>query len=155
MLTLDIRRFIGEEKLGFVATVCPDGTPNLSPKGTVRALDDHHLAFADIRSPGTIANLRSNPAVEINVVDQFIRKGWRFKGTAVILEAGPEFERILETFFRQTAQEVRRIRAIVVVKVERVLPLISPVYDRETTEHEVRAKWWAHWKSIHFPDSTT
>jgi len=59
----DMRRMLDEQKLGFVATVCPDGTPNLSPKGTCVALDDGRLAFADIRSPRTIENLRLNPAL--------------------------------------------------------------------------------------------
>ena len=34
-LTEDMRHVIAEQKLAFVATVCPDGTPNLSPKGTI------------------------------------------------------------------------------------------------------------------------
>ena len=33
-LTEEMKRVVLEQKLGFVATVCPDGTPNLSPKGT-------------------------------------------------------------------------------------------------------------------------
>ena len=60
--------------LGFVATVCPDGTPNLSPKGTTAVWDDDHLVFANIRSPGTLANLRQNANVELNVVDPFARR---------------------------------------------------------------------------------
>jgi predicted pyridoxine 5'-phosphate oxidase superfamily flavin-nucleotide-binding protein len=35
ILTGDMRRVI-EAELGFIATVCPDGTPNLSPKGRQR-----------------------------------------------------------------------------------------------------------------------
>ena len=41
----DMRRVVTEQSLGFVATVCPDGTPNLSPKGTTIVWDDEHLAF--------------------------------------------------------------------------------------------------------------
>lgn len=36
-LTADMRRVVTEQRLGFVAPVSPDGAPNLSPKGTVRA----------------------------------------------------------------------------------------------------------------------
>src|SRR6516162_5980465 len=68
-LTADMKRVVMEQRLAFVATVCPDGTPNLSPKGTIAVWDDNHLVFADIRSPRTVANLRNNPAVEVNVVD--------------------------------------------------------------------------------------
>ena len=79
ILTNDMMRMVNEQQLGFIATVCPDGTPNLSPKGTTVVWDDEHLVFADVCSPNTIANLRHNPAVEINIVDMLLRKGYRFK----------------------------------------------------------------------------
>jgi predicted pyridoxine 5'-phosphate oxidase superfamily flavin-nucleotide-binding protein len=53
-------RVVLEQSLGFVATVTPDGRPNLSPKGTTTVWDEHHLMFADIASPGTVENLASN-----------------------------------------------------------------------------------------------
>ena len=74
----DMRGIVEQQRLGFVATVCPDGTPNLSPKGTTRIWDDRHLVFADIRSPKTVTNIRSNPWAEVNVVDPFARRGYRF-----------------------------------------------------------------------------
>jgi uncharacterized protein len=89
MLTDDMKRLVLEQKLGFAATVCADGTPNLSPKGTATVWDDEHLVFADICSPGTVRNLGLNPSIEINVVDQFTRKGYRFKGVATV-HAGDE-----------------------------------------------------------------
>ena len=91
ILTADMRRVITSQELGFVATVCPDGTPNLSPKGTTTVWDDDHIVFADICSPRTIANLTLNPAIEINVVDPIIRKGYRFKGTAEVFREGELF----------------------------------------------------------------
>src|SRR5437762_5463435 len=87
-----MKRVVTEQRLGFVATVCPDGTPNLSPKGTTAIWNDDHIVFADIRSPATISNLRSNPTVEVNVVDPILRKGYRFKGTAEIHSEGPLFQ---------------------------------------------------------------
>jgi uncharacterized protein len=36
-LTEDMQRVVREQSLGFVATVRPDGTPALSPKGTTLA----------------------------------------------------------------------------------------------------------------------
>ncbi len=47
----EMKRLLLEQRLGFVATVCPDGTPSLSPKGTTTIFDDEHLVFADIISP--------------------------------------------------------------------------------------------------------
>src|SRR6266853_4809673 len=48
ILTDDMKRIVREQRLGYIATVCPDGTPNLSPKGTTAVWDDDHLVFADI-----------------------------------------------------------------------------------------------------------
>ena len=88
ILTEDRKRVVTEQRLGFVATVCPDGTPNLSPKGTTAVWDDDHIVFADIRSPATVSNLRRNPSTEINFVDPMVRKGYRFKGVASVLTEG-------------------------------------------------------------------
>ncbi|MFL5758936.1 MAG: pyridoxamine 5'-phosphate oxidase family protein [Thermomicrobiales bacterium] len=147
MLSEDMQRVVREQKLGFIATVCPDGTPNLSPKGTTTVWDDDHLIFADIHSPGTIENLRHNPTIEINVVDPFVRKGYRFKGTATLLTAGPEFDRAL-AFYRQRGT-VSPLRTIVMVEVVRARPLISPAYDRDLSEDEVRAQWMDHYDALH------
>jgi predicted pyridoxine 5'-phosphate oxidase superfamily flavin-nucleotide-binding protein len=148
-LTEDMKRVIREQRLGYVATVCPDGTPNLSPKGTTRVWDDDHLVFADIRSPRTIANLKQNPAVEINVVDWFTRKGYRFKGIATVIESGPLFDKLV-SFYNQPglSDAPHRIQAIVMVKVQRALPLVSPAYDRDVTEDQVRSQWEEYYQQI-------
>src|SRR5207247_7329103 len=100
LLTADMKRVVEEQRLGFVATVCPDGTPNLSPKGTTAVWDDEHLVFANIRSPGTIANLHHNASVEVNVVDPFVRKGYWFKGVASVLASGALYDKAL-AFYKE------------------------------------------------------
>jgi len=146
ILTDDMRRVIGEQQLGFIATVCPDGTPNLSPKGTTAVWDDDHLVFADLCSPGTIANLRQNPALEINVVDVLSRKGYRFKGTAAVLAAGAQFEALL-AFYRQRGSTSEK-RHIVLMKVAYAAPLISPAYDSGQSEAQVSARWRHYWEEL-------
>ena len=91
----ELKKLVNFQKLGYVATVSSDGTPNLSPKGTIAILDDSRLVFANIRSPKTIENLTNNPSIEINVIDPFSRMGYRFKGLANILSNGEDFENIL------------------------------------------------------------
>ncbi len=117
ILTEEMKAAVNKQRLGYIATVCADGTPNLSPKGTTRAWDDEHLVFADIRSPGTVNNLRGNPAVEINVVDPETHKGYRFKGTARVLTDGQLFQEILNVYTQQGV--THPIRSIVLVKVAR------------------------------------
>ena len=114
-----MRRVVFEQKLGFVATVCPDGTPNLSPKGTTTVWDDDHLLFADIRSPQTVRNLEKKPVAEINVVDPIVRKGYRFKGQATLHSDGEVYERGLALLAERGYDASReRVRTIVLVKVE-------------------------------------
>src|SRR5437660_758149 len=40
VLTDAMKPVVEQQRLGFVASVCADGTPNLSPKGTLSVLDD-------------------------------------------------------------------------------------------------------------------
>ena len=141
ILTDDMRRVLDEQQLGFVATVTPDGRPNLSPKGTTRALDGDHITFADICSPQTIANLRTNPAIEINVVDPILRKGYRFKGVAVVLAEGPLFAKI-EASYRARGS-TNPFNNIVLITVEVAEALWSPSYDLGKTESEIAAQWEA------------
>jgi hypothetical protein len=147
LLTADMKRVVEEQRLGFVATVCPDGTPNLSPKGTTAVWDDDHLIFANIRSPGTLANLRQNPNVELNVVDPFLRKGYRFKGVASILESGGLYDNAI-AFYKERGSRVSVIREIVIVRVQRAQPIDSPAYDLGLTEAEIRSRWESHFQSL-------
>lgn len=140
VLTEDMQRVVREQRLGFVATVGADGRPNLSPKGTTDVWDDEHLWFADICSPQTVANIRNGSWVEINVVDQFVRKGYRFKGPASV--HGPGTAAFAEGTGRMRAGGstlVHRVGAIVVVGVVEAGTLISPAYDDGTlTEAQAR-----------------
>lgn len=117
-----MKRVVTEQSLGFVATVCPDGTPNLSPKGTVAVWDDEHLVFLALRSPGTTANIATNPAMEINVVDPILRKGYRFKGEATVVADGPLLERILDFLKREPGPARERVRVAVLMRVDRAAP---------------------------------
>src|SRR5215831_12998346 len=86
------------------------------------------ISSSDIRSPGTIANLRKNPAVEINVVDPFARKGYRFKGTGEVVVDGELFQQIMDFYRGRWVDAVRskseaRIRGFVLIIVESALPL--------------------------------
>jgi predicted pyridoxine 5'-phosphate oxidase superfamily flavin-nucleotide-binding protein len=142
-----MKRVVEEQRLGFVATVCPDGTPNLSPKGTTAVWDDDHLVFANIRSPGTLANLRQNASVEVNVADPFLRKGYRFKGVATILESGPLYDRAI-AFYKERGSRVSAIREVVLIRVEIVQPVDSPAYDFGLTEDQVRDRWERYYDSL-------
>ena len=149
-LSPDMQRVVLEQRLGFVATVTRDGTPNVSPKGTTTVWDEHHLMFADIASPGTVENLASNPNVEINVVDPIVRKGYRFKGTATAYTSGVMFDRGLVRL-RELGSTIKRqrVRSIVVVEITDAAPLVSPAYDDGASEETVSDRWLRHHTGLH------
>jgi|TARA_B100001559_G_C16396736_1_gene573821 predicted pyridoxine 5'-phosphate oxidase superfamily flavin-nucleotide-binding protein len=141
MITIseEIKNFVNSQKLGYVATVSNDGTPNLSPKGTIVVMNESTLVFADIRSPQTIQNLQNNPSVEINVVDPFQRLGYRFKGECKIINEGPEFDKILDYYANVGIKS--KINSVVIVDVESMSEVTSPSYDLGVTKDELVSKW--------------
>jgi predicted pyridoxine 5'-phosphate oxidase superfamily flavin-nucleotide-binding protein len=151
ILTEDMQRVVREQRLGFYATVSEDGTPNLSPKGTTYVLDDDHLFFADIRSPQTVANIRRGSAVEVNIVDPLVRKGYRFKGTGEIHERGTGlYDECIERLREAGSTLVDRVRTIGVIKVREARALISPVYDDGAlSEAEVVEMFRARFAALH------
>ena len=141
MITIseEIKNFVNSQKLGYVATVSKDGTPYLSPKGTIIVMSESTLAFADIRSPQTIQNLQDNPSVEINVVDPFQRLGYRFKGEGKIINEGLEFDKILDYYINAGIKS--KINSVVVVDVKSMCEVTSPSYDLGATKDELVSKW--------------
>jgi hypothetical protein len=131
-----MKRVIREQSLGFVATVCPDGTPNLSPKGTMSVWDDDTLIFADLASPTTTSNILANPVVEVNVVDPLRRTGYRFKGRASVHHVGPLFEQAVG-LFEDHGIDRSRIHGVVTVLVQRAVAVLSPAYARGMSEAEI------------------
>ncbi len=152
ILSEDMKRVVQEQRLAYVATVCADGSPNLSPKGTIRVWDDSHLIFADICSPGTMKNLAANPAIEINVVDAFARRGYRFKGQASIIAQGAVFDSAIQPYSNgeQGTQNgiAGMIRSIVMVEVERAQAVVSPGYVPGVTEDQMKQQWSGYYNSL-------
>ena len=151
ILTDPMKKALTEQRLIFVATVCPDGTPNLSPKGTVAVWDDDHILFTDLASPGTMGNLERNPAVEINTLDVFARKGYRFKGTAEIHRGDAIFDTVVDRM-RHGAATLQSladsVRAVALIRVEQALPLVSPGYWGGATEADMRRQYEAYWGEV-------
>ena len=138
-ITSEIKTFLNAQKLGYVATVSPDGKPNISPKGTIIPWTDDLLVFADIRSPDTIVNLQNNPFVEINVIDPLSRKGYLFTGTGKIIKDDPLYDEILNHYRINGIQSP--INSIVLVSISSISLVTSPLYDLGKTEEEIKSKW--------------
>ncbi|MQF90109.1 MAG: pyridoxamine 5'-phosphate oxidase family protein [SAR202 cluster bacterium] len=151
ILTDDMKRVVRQQRMGFMATVCPDGSPNLSPKGTATVWDDDHLVFANLGSPVTIENLGHNPACELNILDAFLRKGYRFKGTAQVIDSGELFDEIKEAYVTGSHGIQRSglpAKSYVLITVTKAAPFMSPGYTPGKTEEDMRKEWTGYWAGV-------
>ena len=98
-----------------------------------------------------MANIRRGSAVEVNVIDPFVRKGYRFKGPAMVYEPGTALYGEALDLLRQSGSSLAdRVRAIVVIEVREARPLVSPAYDDGiTTEADVISTHRARFARIH------
>jgi hypothetical protein len=108
--------------------------------------DDDRLMFADIRSPQSVQNIEQNPSVEVNVVDPLVRKGYRFKGRRVVDRSDDVLQRGCRIY--RGAGVMNEIRAVVLIRLDRALPLISPAYDRGETEEQIKDRWRRYWGKL-------
>ena len=143
-----MKDIVRKHSVGFVATVNSDGTPNLSPKGTMVVLDDVHIMFGEIRSPSTLRNIDARPHVEINFLDIHTRKGFRARGTAIVVRRSDvEFAKLI-SHFDEWGELAKRIRNIVKLRVASASVVTTPAYDIGETEESLRARWKVHYSSL-------
>ena len=101
MLTPEIRYYIDKSVLCWLATVDTNGMPSVSPKEVFTFFGSSELIIANIASPGTIRNLKTNNKVCISFVDVFEQKGYKLKGVAAIIDRKHElFEELFDILLK-------------------------------------------------------
>jgi len=96
----ELLRMIKEKHIAALATVGPDGTPNVSPKGFTY-IDEETLAYVDIYSVRTLENIRANPRVAVAIWDNKTVSGFQVKGRAQIHGPGdPVYEEVVARYVR-------------------------------------------------------
>ena len=137
MLTADMARIIRTYSAGMVATVNGDGSPAVSPKGTFVVIDHNHIGFGNIRSPGTLANLRRNARVEACFLDVLARKAVRIAGTAEIVDVAAASDDIRSRFQEAWAEYLPHMTELVVITIDSADLILSPAYDFGHTEEDL------------------
>ncbi len=100
-LTETLKAFIARpEVVKIVATVNPDGSPNIGPKGTTHIFDDESLAYLEVAGGRHWENVRRDPRVVVTCIDWAGREGYRLIGEAEVYQSGEVYERILQKFFK-------------------------------------------------------
>lgn len=120
----EVKKIIGEQRVGFIATADKNGVPNISPKGSLRPMDDETLVFAVLNSPHTRDNLKVNPSVSVAVFDPQGRKGFQLKGKAEVQESGPLFDQTAQGLSKRFPQ-LPPVQCVVKIKVEAVFEQLS------------------------------
>jgi hypothetical protein len=148
MLNQAMQTLVKNHSMGYYATVSPDGMPCVAPKGMSLVLDDNTLMFGEVRSPGTLQNLRHNPNVEVNFLDVLQRKALRARGQAEILDAGSSAFVQLHPNFSQWGDLAGRIKHIVKINLTQAKLITSPAYDLGADEEELEKHWKAHYANL-------
>ena len=137
LLSDDVLEAASRSVLCWLATVGPDGQPNVSPKEIWAPFDPAHLVVANIASPTTVRNLRHSSAVCLSFVDVLVQKGFKVIGEAENVERGhPSFQRWAAALLAQ-AEPRFRVHSVIVVRARSVEPIVAPSYrlhPAETTE---------------------
>lgn len=86
MITDEVKKYIGNSVLCWLATSNRQNEPNVSPKEIFTYKDDKTLLIANIASPNSIDNIKENPNVCVSFVNIFVQKGYKLKGTAILID---------------------------------------------------------------------
>lgn len=131
-----IKDCIGKSVLCWLATVDRDNTPNVSPKEIFALYDEKTLLIANIASPGSVKNIRSNPNVCVSFVDIFVQKGYKLKGTAEIIDKSDTTFPAKVKFLIKLFTDAFPINEVIEITVVKATPMLAPSYlfFSDTTE---------------------
>jgi predicted pyridoxine 5'-phosphate oxidase superfamily flavin-nucleotide-binding protein len=121
-LTQEMKDLIESQRVCFVATADKSGRVNVSPKGSIYVVDDETLAFADLYSQKTRANLKENPNIALAVVDLKAFKGYQFKGEAELLEEGNIYNDVV-CYLQTLPMKLPDPQYVVKIKVQKIFDL--------------------------------
>ena len=120
----EVIEFVRGHRPALLATVSPEGVPNVAPKGSLTVLDDERLVYADLVEGRTSRNIQARPEVAVVVMDQ-AERGYQIKGRGRRDTTGAAYAYLCE------AAPALRIplpppSMVMVIEVDEVNPLSAP-----------------------------
>jgi predicted pyridoxine 5'-phosphate oxidase superfamily flavin-nucleotide-binding protein len=104
-LTEDIKAAMATMKAFPVATASADGVPNVVPIAFVELKEDNETIWlADNFMRKTLANIKENPKISINVWGPETKGCWQIKGPVEYKTSGPEYEDMRQTVLAKMAK---------------------------------------------------
>lgn len=110
------------ESFKILVTVDSAGMPNAAPKGSIIALDDETISFADIMGEKTNANLKANKKVAI-VVSKTRPTVYQIKG---IFQGYKTSGPLFDTFTKMLESRKMKPKAAGTIKVEEIYSSMPP-----------------------------
>ena len=98
VITEDMKQLIDARRLAHVATCSKGGVPNVSPRGSIRNVDDNTLVCGGGVEGKTYQNLKENPRIAVEVTEREIYKSFQFKGTGNVENSGDLYDMMTEDF---------------------------------------------------------
>ncbi|MBC3759817.1 pyridoxamine 5'-phosphate oxidase family protein [Hyunsoonleella sp. SJ7] len=133
----DIKKYIHQSVLCWLATSSADNIPNVSPKEIFAYFGDA-IIIAHIASPQSVRNIKQNPNVCVSFIDILVQKGFQLKGRASILIKGDSGFLAMETELLKLTEGKFPFSEIIKIDITSSKPIIAPKYMLypETTEAE-------------------
>ena len=118
-----MKALINQEKVAYFATSDFKGNVNVSPKD-IYVIDDNTVAYSDLGSEKTRANLKENPQIAICVANLKSHWGYQLKGIAEVLEEGEIHERVLN-ILKSLPFEIKPPKYVIKVAIQETYNLIK------------------------------
>ncbi len=117
-----MKDLIETQRVFFVATADNNERTNVSSKGSIEVVDDETLAFADLYSQKTRANLMVNPNIALAIVALKALEGTQFKGKAQLLEEGNIYNDVV-CYLQTLPMKLPDPQDVVKIKIEEIFNL--------------------------------
>lgn len=128
MITNEVKKYLDNSVLCWLATVNAKFEPNVSPKEMFVYQNEESILIANIASPVSEHNILENPLVCVSFVDVLVQKGFKMKGIATIIsKKDAEFKSMLQMLTNKFSDKYP-IHSIIEIKVTRISPIIAPSY---------------------------
>lgn len=136
MINTEVKKYIEQSVLCWLATSNIKNEPNVSPKEIFTYKDDETLLIANLASPNSINNIIENPNVCVSFVDIFVQKGFKIKGIATLVDKNDtDFKRKVKPLIDLFTDQFP-IKTVIEIKVTSIDSVQAPSYflHPETTE---------------------
>jgi len=139
----ELKKSIDKAVLCWLASADTDLIPNVSPKEIFCHFEDKYLLIANIASPKSVKNIKSNPNICVSVLDILVQKGFQLKGTAEIIDKSHSDFELLKTPLHEMTGDKFPFHSLTKIKVESAKQILAPsyiLYPETTSEEQQIAK---------------